>query len=484
MGGVQDAGRSHKSSTFADREITVGRTNSFSAIERKMKDAEIPDLAIESFRFYYRKLVSGETGMMPESSIRPVDSVPHFDDLGERTSGGGTELHKKTVMLKLNGGLGTSMGLNRAKSVLTVKEHLNFLDIIIRQTLERGCPLLFMNSFNTREDTDEILKRYPKLRGSLPLTFLQHRVPKIDRRTLEAVEFPKDPQLEWCPPGHGDLYGALLTSRALDQLLDADVRYAFISNADNLGATLHDGILEYFADRELDFLMEVAHRTSADRKGGHLAHRRDGDRFVLRESAQCPDDDRDAFQDIDRYRFFNTNNLWINLGALRRKLDQERFLRLPMIRNAKTVDPRDPESTPVYQLETAVGAAITLFENADVIEVPRSRFAPVKTCEDLLVVRSDATALTDDYRIVPASDRSEGPPVLSLDERYYKLIDDLESRFPEGPPSLVKCRSLKVTGDILFGRAVQLEGDVEIVNRSGRQVKVDQTRIEGQRVLG
>ncbi len=462
----------------------MGKANSFSAIEKKMKDAEIPDLAIESFRYYYRKLVSGDTGMVPEDSIRSVDSVPHLDDLDEQTFKRGADLREKTVMLKLNGGLGTSMGLDRAKSVLTVKKDLSFLDIIIRQVLDYGCPLLLMNSFNTQDDTDEVLERYPKLKGSLPLTFLQHRVPKIDRRSLEAVEFPKDPELEWCPPGHGDLYNALVTSHALNRLLDAGIDYAFISNSDNLGATLHEGILGYFVDRQLDFLMEVAHRTESDRKGGHLARSRDGDRFLLRESAQCPDDDIDQFQDIDRYRFFNTNNLWINLSALRRKLDKETFIRLPMIRNEKTVDPRDPDSTPVYQLETAVGAAIALFEGAGVMEVPRSRFAPVKTCEDLLVVRSDATNLTDDYRVVPASERSEGPPLVSLDDRYYKLIDDLESRFPEGPPSLIKCRSLKVKGDILFGRAVRLEGDVELVNRSDRQVQVEQTKIEGQRVFG
>ena len=462
----------------------MGRTDSFSAIERKMQEAEIPPLAIETFRYYYRKLVAGDTGMLPEESLLPVESVPQLADLDTRFADRGKDLRRQTVMLKLNGGLGTSMGLDRAKSILTVKQDLSFLDIIICQSLRFGFPLLLMNSFSTESDTAAVLERYPELKGDLPLTFLQHKVPKIDRRTLEAVDYPRDPQLEWCPPGHGDLYNALVTSRALDSLLEAGVEYAFLSNSDNLGATLDERILGHFADQELDFLMEVARRTEADRKGGHLARSRDDHRLLLRESAQCPEDDLDQFQDIERYRFFNTNNLWIRLRALREKLEQEEFLRLPMIRNAKTVDPRDPDSTPVYQLETAVGAAIGLFERAGAMEVPRGRFAPVKTCEDLLVVRSDATALTDDYRIVPASERSEGPPVLSLDERYYKLIDDLESRFPEGPPSLVKCRSLKVTGDILFGRAVQLEGDVEIVNRSDRQVKVDQTRIEGQRVLG
>jgi UTP--glucose-1-phosphate uridylyltransferase len=461
----------------------VGRTDSFSTIERKMQEAEIPPRAIETFRYYYRKLVAGDTGMLPEESLLPVESVPQLADLDTRFADRGKDLRRQTVMLKLNGGLGTSMGLDRAKSILTVKQDLSFLDIIICQSLRFGFPLLLMNSFSTESDTAAVLERYPELKGDLPLTFLQHKVPKIDRRTLEAVDYPRDPQLEWCPPGHGDLYNALVTSRALDSLLEAGVEYAFLSNSDNLGATLDERILGHFADQELDFLMEVARRTEADRKGGHLARSRDDHRLLLRESAQCPEDDLDQFQDIERYRFFNTNNLWIRLRTLRDKLEQEQFLRLPMIRNAETVDPRDPDSIPVYQLETAVGAAIGLFEHAGAIEVPRGRFAPVKTCEDLLVVRSDATVLTEDCRIIPAPERTEGPPLVSLDDRYYRLIDDLESRFPEGPPSLVGCRSLKVRGDIRFGADVRLLGDVELVNRGDGQARIEMATIEGGKVF-
>lgn len=461
----------------------MANKDSFTKIKAKMQEAEIPDLAIESFRYYYRKLASGESGMLPEDSIRPVDSVDQLNDLDDRDAKAGSDLHQQTVLLKLNGGLGTSMGLDRAKSVLTVKKDLSFLDIIIHQSLDEHCPLLLMNSFNTDEDTAAVLKQYPELDDKTPLTFLQHRVPKIDRQTLEPVEYPQDPQLEWCPPGHGDLYNALVTSGALDRLLDAGIRFAFISNSDNLGATLDERILGYFAEREFDFLMEVADRTEADRKGGHLARTKDGARFVLREAAQCPDDDLDRFQDIERYPFFNTNNLWVNLSSLRDRLREDEFLRLPMIRNEKTVNPRDPDSTPVYQIETAVGAAIALFENACVLEVPRSRFAPVKTCEDLLVVRSDATILTDDFRVVPSPERKEDPPVVSLDDRFYKMIDDLESRFPEGPPSLVECRSLKVSGDILFGSGVRFEGEVELVNQGDHQVKVEESTIQGKKIL-
>ena len=99
----------------------------------------------------------------------------------------------------------------------------------------------------------------------------------------------------------------------LDTLLANGYEVAFVSNADNLGAELDPLPLGYFVSERLPFLMEVADRTAADRKGGHLARRKSDGRLALRESAQCPDEDTDAFQDVDRHRYFNTNNLWINL---------------------------------------------------------------------------------------------------------------------------------------------------------------------------
>ena len=127
--------------------------------------------------------------------------------------------------------------------------------------------------------------------------------------------------------------------------------------------------------------MEVADRTAADRKGGHLAQRLSDGRLVLRESAQCPDADMDAFQDIERHRYFNTNNLWIHLPSLRECLaEHDGVMGLPMIRNSKTLDPRDASSPKVYQLETAMGAAIAAFESAGALRVPRS---PVRAGQDV-----------------------------------------------------------------------------------------------------
>ena len=446
----------------------------FTPYAERMQAENLPDGFIRTFRHYYEQLVEGRTGLIPESEIEPIDSLPDVEVLPASLAEIGNAALRQTVIIKLNGGLGTSMGLTKAKSLLTVKGGLTFLDIIARQALNADVPLLLMDSFNTSDDTLAALRAYPDLWGDLPLDFLQHKAPKITQSNFSPAVWPQNPTLEWNPPGHGDIYTALVTSGILDQLMAAGYRYAFVSNADNLGAVLDKKILGYFAEQQLPFMMEAADRTAADRKGGHLAQGRDGG-LILRESAQTPKEDEATFQDIHQHRYFNTNSLWLNLVALQELIAaKDGILGLPMIRNSKTVDPRDAESTPVYQIETAMGSAIAVFEGAGAIRVPRSRFAPVKTTDDLLAVRSDAFVLTDDFRVVANPTRTTPQVVVNLDSRYYKLIDDMEARFPEGPPSLLNCRSLAIRGDVLFERNVVCKGVVEIDNRSDEQMVVEQ----------
>ncbi|MDQ3742581.1 MAG: UTP--glucose-1-phosphate uridylyltransferase, partial [Actinomycetota bacterium] len=245
-----------------------------------------------------------------------------------------------------------------------------------------------------------------------------------------------------------------------------------------LGATLDPRILGWIAREEVPFLMEVARRTEQDRKGGHLARRRSSGGLVLRESAQTAEEDVPAFQDIERHRFFNTNTLWVDLRALRATLDAHGgVLPLPMIVNRKTVDPTDKSSPAVIQLESAMAAAIDVFEGARALSVPKSRFAPVKTTDDLLLVRSDAYALRADalLELVPAT-----PPLVELDSDYFKLIDDFDARFAGGPPSLVEARRLKVVGDVSFGSGVVVRGSVTV--EGPRRVEDGEVLAEGREV--
>ena len=450
----------------------------------KMREEGLPDVAIETFARQRARLEAGEQGTLPEADIEVVESLPDAEELPDDPSGA-REALEAAIVLKLNGGLGTSMGMTKAKSLLEVKDGLSFLDIIARQVLglrERSgarVPLLLMNSFATRDDSLAALSSYTDLEADVPLDFVQGKVPKLGAEDLEPADWPSDPRLEWAPPGHGDLYTSLAGSGMLEKLLDAGYRYAFVSNADNLGAVLDDRILAWFAREELPFLMEAADRTESDRKGGHLA-RRPGGGLVLREIAQTPDEDLDTFQDVSRHRYFNTNSLWVDLQALSDTLDERGgVLPLPMIANRKTVDPSDKSSPAVIQVETAMGAAIGVFEGARALRVPRSRFAPVKTTDDLLSVRSDAYVLTEESHVSLAPEREGTPPDVTLDSDYYKLMPDFEARFPAGPPSLLRCRRLTVEGDVLFGSDVTVRGTADL-----RQEGEEQLRIEDGSVLG
>jgi UTP--glucose-1-phosphate uridylyltransferase len=440
-------------------------------IERKMRAAGLSDVAIQAFLFQYQKLLGNDTGLIPEAAIEPIDQLPKLDER-ELPESIGSYL-RQTLVLKLNGGLGTSMGLEKAKSLLRVRSELSFLDIIVRQflylraTTAPGLALYFMNSFSTSEDTLQSLQGYPELGDPKLMELLQNRVPKIDKGSLLPISWPQNPSLEWCPPGHADLYICLFGTGLLERLLAARKKYLFVSNADNLGATLDANLLRFFAESEAPFLMEVTRRTPSDRKGGHLARRLDTHRLLLRESAQCPEEDMADFQDIERHRYFNTNNLWIRLDRLFEELTRGAgFIPLPLIRNEKTVDPRDKKSPKVFQLEAAMGAAVECFEGAAAVEVPRSRFSPVKTTSDLLAVRSDAYEVDKSFRVGLRPERGGVPPKVELSDDY-KLVDQLEELVAAGVPSLVRSRSLAVKGRWRFSEGIEIVGDVRFENGSG-----------------
>ncbi len=432
-----------------------------------MRDASEPTPAIASFRLHYQRLCDGEQGFLPEKDIQPIGSLPDSEAFDKYLEAGRSAA-ARTAVIKLNGGLGTSMGLDRAKTLLPVRGNLTFLDLIARQVLSlrnqvgTEIPLVLMNSYRTSQDSDRVLAGYPELRvADLPLGFLQNMVPKVLEDGLTPAENDEQPELGWCPPGHGDLFTAIKGSGLLDQMIERGIEYAFVSNADNLGAALDPSLLGYMVEEGLDFMLEAADRTPADRKGGHLCHLLDG-RLALRESAQCPPEETDAFQDVGRHHYFNTNNLWVHLPTLNRLLEEHGgFLPLPTVVNRKTLDPRDPTSPRVFQLETVMGTAISLFPKAAAIRVPRCRFSPVKNTNDLLGVRSDAFDLSDDGRIVLSAGRSE-PPVIRLDEDFYKMIDDFEKRFPKGTPSLRLCDRLTVEGDVTFGADIAVRGQTDV----------------------
>lgn len=438
------------------------------AARTKMRSAKVSPAAIRVFEHYYAQLERGETGLIPEADIEPLVDLPTIETLPDDPAAA-SEALGKTVLIRPNGGLGTSMGMSRAKSLLPVRDGLSFLDLIVAQVRHARAatgarlPLLLMNSFRTQADTLRALERYPDLPvDGLPLDFLQNSEPKILADDLTPASWPADRSLEWCPPGHGDIYTALFGDGLLERLLDLGYRYAATANADNLGAAPDGRIAAWFAASGAPYAAEVTPRTPADLKGGHLAVRRSDGRVILRETAQTAPEEMRYFTDGDRHPYAHTNNLWFDLEALHRALtEREGLLGLPLIRNAKTLDPTDPDSPAVYQIETAMGAAIGSFPGATALVVGRDRFLPVKTTNDLMVVRSDAYALGRDGVPRLVSDRT---PLVTLDSRHYRRIADFDAHFPHGTPSLREASSLSVAGAWTFGSGVRARGDAALAD--------------------
>jgi UTP--glucose-1-phosphate uridylyltransferase len=438
---------------------------------QKMREDGLPAPVITNFERLFHCVLKGETGIIQENEIEPIEKLDTLDELLRRKefSIEGRKLLDKLVVVRLNGGLGTTMGLERAKSLLKVKDSYTFNDILALQLRALGdsmgvhIPLIHMTSFSTDSDVRNAMKPYADLSPSgLPSSFLQHRHPKVYADTFMPAAEPNE-ELNWNPPGHGDIYASLLATGLAEKLLSLGKRYLFVANADNLGASVEPAILGYLALTGAPFLMETAERTKADAKGGHLARRKSTGRFLLRESSQAPVTPDGGiipqFQDVSLYKHFNTNNIWLDLEAvLKVAREHEGAIPLPLISNRKTVNPRDKGSRKVIQIETAMGAAIEVFEGATALQVPRSRFAPVKSNNDLLVVRSDAYTLSKSYALVVNPERSlPGLPIVTLDAHYYGLLNDFEARV-KVVPSLVDAEYFAVLGDVTFSHSLRVSG--------------------------
>jgi len=467
--------------------MSLDNSRNLDQIVLEMRAAKSSEHSIKVFSHYFMKLARQESFLIPEEQISPVEDLPVLGELAGFEQAGIAAMGQ-VMLIKLNGGLGTSMGLSSAKSLIKVKDGLSFLDLIARQIIHgrksygAQLSLVLMNSFYTESDSIALLySKYPEVvsGSSLPLSFLQNKVPKLDSATLLPVKWPNNRELEWCPPGHGDIYPSLWERQIIKEALDAGIRYAFISNADNLGAVISPTLLGYMVEQKLPFVMEVAKRTPSDRKGGHLAQLASG-QLVLRERAQCPPDQIEAFEDIKKYSYFNTNSLWINLEFLADILDrQEGLLDLPLIRNEKNVDPEDSASPLVYQLETAVGSAISVFEGAGAVEVPRDRFLPVKTTSDLLTLWSDRYQLQAGCYLEKRRECIAADTRVSLDRDYFQSYSQFQERFANGAPSLAECSELTVKGDVFFGKEVRCRGKVVLENSSAQPLLVpDGTLLE------
>ncbi|MFT0848633.1 UTP--glucose-1-phosphate uridylyltransferase [Actinomycetaceae bacterium L2_0104] len=427
----------------------------------KMQRAGIGESEIASFVRVLRRVVAGEKALLPEETIEPLSDPDHLDEIENIDVD--SDALKKTAVLKLNGGIGTTMGLKGPKSLLEAHGGKSFLDIAIlqiqrlRATYGAELPFILLNSTATQSQTNAALQGRGLEVEGLPLSVLQTVVPRLDPVTLEPIEWPLNSSLEWAPPGHGDLYGVLIRSGLLYELLERGYRYLFVANADNLGAVPDPRIATWFQNTGADFAAEVVRRDAMDVKGGHFARHRESGTIVLRELAQTPPEDLHHFQNVQRHPFLNTNNLWINLESLR-EVSERGGPELPLIVNRKIIDPSVDQAPAIIQLESAMGSAIGSFAHSELLEVDNTRFIPVKKMADLLLLRSDAFELNEEGRLI---DRCETRPIVSLDDEYFSRFEDFSARVPQ-VPSLVQSRSLTVRGDVVIPEGYVARGDAVI----------------------
>ncbi|XP_029986802.1 UTP--glucose-1-phosphate uridylyltransferase isoform X1 [Sphaeramia orbicularis] len=407
----------------------------------------------------------------PEDLIQPYEKIK-AKGLPENIA---TSLNKLAVV-KLNGGLGTSMGCKGPKSLISVRNENTFLDLTVQQiehlnkTFNADVPLVLMNSFNTDEDTKKILQKYKHHRVNIH-TFNQSRYPRINKESLLPIAKNMGMSGEngeaWYPPGHGDIYASFQNSGLLDKLIAEGKEYIFVSNIDNLGATVDLFILHHLmsqpADKRCEFIMEVTDKTRADVKGGTLIQYEDHLRLL--EIAQVPKAHVDEFKSVTKFKIFNTNNLWISLPAIKR-LHEKNSMDLEIIVNPKTLD----GGLNVIQLETAVGAAIKSFDNAMGVNVPRSRFLPVKTTSDLLLVMSNLYSLDAGSLTMSQKREFRTTPHVKLGSSFTKVQEYL-TRF-ENIPDMLELDHLTVSGDVTFGKSVSLKGTVIIIANHGDRIDI------------
>lgn len=405
----------------------------------------------------------------------PTDAIRDYETLSKPSP---DDIHKKLeklVVVKLNGGLGTSMGCRGPKSVIQVRNDLTFLDLTVQQIehlnkkYNVNVPLVLMNSFNTDKDTEQIIRKYKGLQVEI-YTFNQSCFPRVSKETLLPIAQNCDIEgnIEaWYPPGHGDFYDSFKNSGLLQKFIDSGRDYCFISNIDNLGATVDLNILNMLLGPEInspEFVMEVTNKTKADVKGGTLIQYEN--KLRLLEIAQVPKEHLEEFKSVKKFKFFNTNNLWIKLNAIEKVLN-EGSMNLEIIVNNKTLD----NNLNIIQLETAVGAAMKSFNGGLGINVPRSRFLPVKKTSDLLLVMSNLYHMRNGSLSMSPLRMFPTTPLVKLGDKDFAKVKSFLSRFAT-IPDILELDHLTVSGDVTFGRNVSLKGTVIIIANHGDRIDI------------
>lgn len=454
---------------------------SFSQIEKIMLDQEGSIEKTNLFRSLYDRYISQLQQPIDWQKISTpsADSIVDYSILEDVNEKEAASLVSELAVCRLNGGLGTSMGCVGPKSAIEVKNNQSFLDLIVAQMqalnkkYSAKVPLVLMNSFNTNLDTQKIIKKY---NGRLPImTFQQNQFPRLRKDSLLPLSVKKYGVQSSYPPGHGDFYQSIAKTGILDTLIKQGKKYMFIANADNLGASIDLKILSKMKQTGSPFIMEVTDKTRADVKGGTLV-KTDHHDLRLLEIAQVPKDYVEEFKSVKKFKIFNTNNIWVNLLELKKKIESN-SLKLDVIINQKFIN-----HLPVIQLETAIGSGINFFEGSLAVKVPRIRFVPIKKTDDLLLVQSNLFIIDNGILIKNPERQFEGLPLIRLGENFQD-VEEYQNRF-QTIPDILELDLLTVVGNVHFGKNMTLRGNVILVCERGELNLPDNSLLENKVLTG
>ncbi|KAI6691401.1 hypothetical protein NL676_028229 [Syzygium grande] len=361
---------------------------------------------------------------------------------------------------------GLFSGERRSVDCTGESEKKGFIDIASRYLSGKALPVEWSK---IQAPTDEFVVPYDSLAPApedpavakilldrlnvLKLIFERHAISNVDITSFKQSRYPyldvddfmplpcqgRTGSDGWYPPGHGDVYPSLMNSRRLDALLSQGKEYVFVANSGNSGATVDLKILNHLITNRNEYCMEVTPRMSCDKKGGSLISYEG--KVHLLEIAQVPDQHVSEFQSTEKFKNFNTNNLWVNLKAIQRLLEAE-DLKMDIIPIQK-----EANGTKVLQLETAAGAAIEFFDNAIAINVPRSRFIPLKATSDMLEVQSDLHSMDGGLVARRNSSIKSGPEREKVESfrSMLSLIYSIKDNF-------------EVSGNLSVGSLLNLKG--------------------------
>jgi len=434
--------------------------DAFKSIEKVMTDLKSTPVQISLFKDLYSRFISDKNKKTDWSTISTPteEAIIDYSSLEEIDYKKSKDLLSKVAMCRLNGGLGTSMGCIGPKSAIEVKDGKTFLDFIVAQIqalnedYQVNVPLILMNSFSTDHDTKKIIEQY---NDNLTIqTFQQNEFPRLRRDSLMPLNREEFGDKVSYPPGHGDFYYSIMQSGILDDLIEQGIKYIYIANSDNLGASIDLKILNLLESSKAPFLMEVTDKTRADIKGGTLITTKENSLQLL-EIAQVPEDYKEEFKSVKKFKIFNTNNVWIDILELKKKL-LSYSLQLDVIVNKKVVNRH-----PVIQLETAIGSGINSFEGSLAVKVPRKRFLPVKKTDDLLLIQSNLFTEEKGLLIKNPDRQFEGLPLIRLGEKF-RTVESYQKRIKE-IPNILELDLLTIVGNVYFGKKVTLQGNVILI---------------------